>query len=116
MFGGHLMVCPPPAGVARFSGPGVDFVILGFPSSPCAPPKGDTWRYGAHYFLDTGRRYDDIVHRWRGWPASAGRGWTCYFVFPILPLRPLQRGTFNGVSTAGGGGPKDKGQRQKAKG
>jgi hypothetical protein len=48
----------------------------GFSSSPCAPSEGGHYlRCVTHYVLDTGlRQYDDIVHRWRGWPASAGRG------------------------------------------
>ena len=67
---------------------------MGFSSSPYAPSEGGHYRrYVAHFFLDTGlRRYDDIVHRWRGWPASAGRGWTLLSWLYILHLRPLRRG------------------------
>ena len=73
---------------------GGGLVILGFSSSPYAPSEGGHYRrYVAHFFLDTGlRRYDDIVHRWRGWPASAGRGWTLLSWLYILHLRPLRRG------------------------
>ena len=42
---------------------------------------------------------------WRGWPASAGRGWKYFFGLSILPLRPLRRGILNGLSPAGGGAP-----------
>jgi hypothetical protein len=41
---------------------------------------------------------------WRGCPASAGRWWKYFFGLSILPLRPLRRGTLNGLSPAGGGG------------
>ena len=126
------MVYPSLAGVARFSGPGVDLsswafhpspvplrrgtlnglshaggggplqrdggghCCLGFSILPLRPSEGGHLRWCvAHYVLDIGEgRYDDIVHRWRGWPASAGRGWTCYFGLFILPLRPFRRGTF----------------------
>ena len=33
-----------------------------------------------------------LVPRWRGWPASAGRGWTCCFVLSHPPPRPPPKG------------------------
>ncbi len=36
----YYLSYPPPAGVARFSGPGVDLLFCAFPSSPSAPSKG----------------------------------------------------------------------------
>ena len=148
----YYLSYPPPAGVARFSGPGVDLLFCAFPSSPSAPskgghlvvrrlllithhcisflwplasdfcscflpprfpsspwppPKGDTWRYGSYHlslitvFLSFGL-----------WPLSPSPGFACpplagvarragggpvVLFFPILPLRPLQRGTLLAV-------------------
>ena len=46
-------------------------------SHPPPPPKGDIkW----------------FVHRWRGWPASAGRGWTLLFCVFHPPPRPPPKG------------------------
>jgi hypothetical protein len=38
-----------------------------------------------------------FVPRWRGWPASAGRGWTLLFFVSHPPPCPLQRGTLLAV-------------------
>ena len=73
--------CPPLAGVACFSRPGVDVLHIGsnglklspvfcllyprFPSSLSPPPKG-VKKGRLPYFLDTGpRRYDDTVPHWQ---------------------------------------------------
>ncbi len=88
------MACPPLAGVACFSRPGVEVFFWSFHPPPAPPPKGDIkW----------------LVPRWRGWPASAGRGWKYFFGLSILPLRPLRRGILNGLSPAGGGAPLHRG-------
>ena len=93
--GGYSMTCPPLAGVACFSGPGVDVLHIGSSGLKLSPASCLLSPVSSFPILPLGPlREGDIkriVPRWRGWPEGPGVD----LLFNVFrpPPDPLRRGT-----------------------